>query len=114
MAELELLGKLETSVTDRNPALPAEMALQQNYPNPFNPTTTISYDLHHSAHVQLTIYDALGRQVRQLVNGQTNAGQHSVVWNGTDDQGKSVAAGLYFCRMEAGDFVEMIKLALVK
>jgi hypothetical protein len=114
MAELELLGKLPAAVEDRKSALPSEMTLQQNYPNPFNPTTTISYDLHHSAHVQLTIYDALGRQVNQLVDGQALAGQHSITWNGTNDQGQDVAAGLYFCRMQAGDTVEMIKLALVK
>jgi flagellar hook assembly protein FlgD len=62
----------------------------------------------------LVIYDILGRQVKQLVNEQMAAGRHSVVWDATDDQGQRVAAGLYFCRMEAEGIARQIKLVLVK
>ena len=84
------------------------------YPNPFNPRTTITYKLAHTTHVKLTIYDVLGRDVIQLVDKQKTAGQHNVVWDATDNHGERVAAGLYFCRMQAEDVVDVIKLALVK
>ena len=103
-----------TGVEDFNEALPTVISLSQNYPNPFNPTTTIAYDLPHTTHVNLTIYDILGKQVKQLINEQQVVGKYKVIWNTANDQGERVAAGLYFCRMEAEDFVDVIKLALVK
>jgi hypothetical protein len=95
-------------------AIPKEFSLQQNYPNPFNPTTTIAYDLPQSSHVRIAIYDILGRHVRKLIDTHKEAGHFQVLWDGTNDNHQPVAAGIYFCRMEAGDFTQAIKLALVK
>ena len=75
--------------------LPEEYALHQNYPNPFNPTTTLRYDLPEDATVSVVIYDMMGRQVRTLVSGQASAGYHSTLWNGTNDLGSTVSAGVY-------------------
>ena len=88
--------------------------LHQNFPNPFNPVTTIVYGLPKAAHVQLTIHDIQGRQVKQLVNTQQPAGQHKVSWDATNEYSERVAAGLYFCCMEAEGFHYVTKLALVK
>jgi flagellar hook assembly protein FlgD len=62
----------------------------------------------------MTIYDVLGRQVRTLVDGRQQAGNYQSVWDGTDKYDLPVAAGIYFCRMEAGVYAKVIKLALVK
>jgi hypothetical protein len=104
---------LTTDISNDNNHLPSRFHLYRNFPNPFNPRTTISFDIPHTAHVQLTIYDILGRQVRRLIDTQP-AGQHKITWDATDNYGQHVAAGLYFCRMEAGDYIKVIKLALVK
>ena len=89
-------------------------SLEQNYPNPFNPTTTITYDLARTAHVQLTIYDVLGRQVKRLVDKQKPTGQYNAIWDGTNDMGERAAAGLYFCRIKTEDYAQSIKLVLAK
>lgn len=94
--------------------LPVSYALRQNYPNPFNPTTTIDYALPNPGEVRLVIYDLLGRHIKTLVNAKQQAGQFQTIWNSTDEQNLPVATGVYLCRMEAGDFVKVIKLALVK
>jgi predicted phosphodiesterase len=103
--------------------------LWQNYPNPFNANTAISYRLSAVSQVRLVIYDILGRQVRTLVAAHQQAGSYQCVWDGTDKYDLPVAAGVYFCRMEAGNpstastnksgqagrrFVKVIKLALVR
>ena len=88
--------------------------LYQNYPDPFNPTTTIAYDLPHATNVQLNIYDALGRKIKTLVNNYQTAGHNSVTWDATNHLGEKVTTGLYFCRMQADDYVHVIKLLLTK
>jgi len=94
--------------------LPKQYALFQNYPNPFNPTTVIEYELPRPGHVRLAIYDVLGRHIRTLVDTQQPVGHFRTAWDGTDEYNMKMAAGVYFCRLEAGDFVKVIKLALVK
>lgn len=80
-----------------------DFTLRQNYPNPFNPSTSIEYSLRKQAAVTLAIYDALGRQVAVLVNGETqNAGDYMLKWNGLDDTDKEVPAGLYFIKLSGG------------
>jgi flagellar hook assembly protein FlgD len=78
------------------------------------PTTDIEYELPKSTHVRIAIFDMLGRHIKTLVNSRQPAGRFSTVWNGTDEQSLPIAAGLYFCKMEADDFAKVIKLALVK
>jgi len=88
--------------------------LEQNYPNPFNPATSIEYDLPKHGHVRLTIYDVLGRHIRTLVETRQQAGHFQTSWDGKNERNLPVTSGLYFCRMEAGEFVKVIKLALMR
>jgi len=88
--------------------------LDQNYPNPFNPTTTIEYALPKSDHVRIAIYDMLGRHVCTLVDSRQLAGQFQTSWDGRDEHNIPVAAGIYFYKMQAGDFVQVNKLAQVR
>ena len=89
--------------------IPGAFELAQNYPNPFNPSTTINYALPHTSFVALTVYNTLGQQVSQLVNEQQQAGYHDVVF-----RGDGLASGVYFYRIQAGDFVASKKLLLLK
>jgi len=84
-------------------------------PNPFNPRTVIHYDLPTEAPVRVSIYDAAGRHVATLVDDPAHApGRHEAIWDGRSANGRSVASGIYFCRMESGDFREVRKMALVR
>jgi hypothetical protein len=103
-----------TGIEEKVLNLPITCKLEQNHPNPFNPATSIEYDLPKPVQVRIVIYDILGRQVKMLENGRRSAGHYRITWDGTDDRNLPVAAGLYFCRMEAGDFVKTIKLALMR
>jgi len=88
--------------------------LQGNYPNPFNPTTTIAYQLTKSQPVNITVYNAKGQKVRNLLNSVITAGNHTVVWNGMDDHGKSVSSGIYYYRLSTADHSEVRKAILMK
>lgn len=93
---------------------PKEFRLFQNYPNPFNPVTTLHYDLPKRSDITLMIYDILGRQVRTLVQGMEEPGYKSVRWDGTNDLGQQVSAGVYLYRIEAGDFTQTRKMVLLR
>jgi hypothetical protein len=90
-------------------SLPKAFALTQNYPNPFNPSTTIKYDLPIESRVSLKVFDILGREVATLVNEDQKAGYKSTVWNGA-----GLASGIYYYRLQAGDFTATRKLLLLK
>jgi hypothetical protein len=83
--------------------------LSQNYPNPFNPTTTIEYTIPKSGFVSLKVYDILGREVKTLVHQQELPGIYKVQFNGSN-----LASGVYFYRIEAGEFVSSKKFVLLK
>jgi hypothetical protein len=89
--------------------LPDAFSLLQNYPNPFNPSTTIRYGLPHNAAVQLSIINTLGQQVALLQNGEQDAGYHEVRFDG-----KGVSSGVYYYRIQAGEFVQTKKLLLLR
>jgi len=99
---------------DETVIVPADYALGQNYPNPFNPATRIEFSIRAESDVRLTIYNLLGQTVRTLVSGRLDAGKHSILWDGRDDGGNDVASGLYFYRMQAGDFVTSKKMLKLK
>ena len=80
----------------------AELALRQNMPNPFATETTVSFALPERGHVELAVYDVAGRRVATIFSGEKGAGAHDVQWNGRDERGRLVSAGVYFCRIEAG------------
>lgn len=94
--------------------IPSEFALDQNYPNPFNPTTAIRFSLPESASVKLQIFDMTGRLVKTMVSGQVEAGVHTMTWNATDNAGAPVASGVYLYRIQAGNFVKVNKMTLLK
>jgi subtilisin family serine protease len=96
-----------------------QTALFQNYPNPFNPETWIPYRLANDAHVVIWIYDSAGCLIRELNLGQRKAGFYldkdkAAYWDGKNSLGEQVASGAYFYQLEAGDFVAIRKLAIVK
>ena len=96
-------------------ALPLANSLSQNYPNPFNPETTIPYALSSDAIVSLTIYNIAGQVVRKLVDGEVlAAGQYQAVWDGRSESGASVASGMYFYLIHAGDYVAKRKMVLLR
>jgi hypothetical protein len=94
--------------------VPETYDLGQNYPNPFNPSTTISYALPEQGHVSLIVYDALGREVTRLVDNVESEGYHSIQWSGVNSAGSQVSTGVYFYRLQAGDFNQIRKMVLVK
>ena len=94
--------------------VPADYALHQNYPNPFNPHTTIRFDTAQDGPVEIGVYNVTGQLVRQLVSGNRPAGSYEMSWNGHNDKGAAVPSGIYFCRMTAGQFTEIKKMALIK
>jgi hypothetical protein len=96
-------------VTGVEELVPVHYSLSQNYPNPFNPSTVISYGLPRSSHVLLEVYDALGKLVETLVEKNHEPGQYQVR---LDAEG--LAAGVYYYRLTAGDFVSTKKLLLIK
>ena len=93
---------------------PLEYALAQNYPNPFNPSTRINFTVPVQVETKLIVYDILGRQVKSLVNDVLHAGEHFVQWDGTNGSGLSVASGVYFVRMTAGQFEKTTKMMLMR
>ena len=95
--------------------LPQQPTLDTNYPNPFNPTTVIPFALPGaSGNVNLHIYNLLGQRVRSLVAGPMPAGFHTIVWNGRDDAGRSMAAGMYISELRTSEFRQTRKMTLVK
>jgi hypothetical protein len=94
--------------------VPNHFELNQNQPNPFNPATEIRYQLPTATHVNPTIYNLLGQQVRLLIDQQQEAGFHSVHWDGNDDNGTSVASGMYLYTIGAGEFKQVKKMLLLR
>jgi hypothetical protein len=97
------------SVKENSSQLPKTFLLAQNYPNPFNPGTMIQFELPSAGFTTLTIYDALGREVEQVVNQNYQAGTHSVRWDA-----KNKTTGIYFYRLHSGSFVQTKKMIFVK
>ena len=95
-------------------SLPKNIALEQNYPNPFNPSTQIRYALPEAAHVTLTVFNALGQEVRRLVHREQPAGFHVVTWNGRDRSGNHVPSGVYHYRLQVGEHVTTKRMTLAK
>jgi hypothetical protein len=88
---------------------PLVFSLESNYPNPFNPTTTIAFTLPEPERVKLTVFDLQGNAVATLVNGRTEAGRHTAVFDGA-----GLPSGVYFYRLEAGNSTETRQLVLLK
>ncbi len=102
------------NVGEKSAVSPERWELNAAYPNPFNPTTQISFRVGTTGHVELAVYDVLGRQVARLVNRQLNAGHHHVQWDGRSEGGLSVSSGIYFYRLQSGDVNLTRKMMLLK
>jgi flagellar hook assembly protein FlgD len=94
--------------------IPTTTALAQNYPNPFNPETTIRFSLKERQKVRLIIFDITDQRVRTLVDDELSVGEQAISWDGRDQYGKSVASGIYFYELAAGNQVERKKMTLVR
>ena len=94
--------------------LPDEFSLQQNFPNPFNPNTTIRYTLPKQTKVSLDIYNIRGELVNTLISKSQEAGYYQLIWNGTNEHGKTVSAGMYLYRISTSAFTATKKMVLLK
>lgn len=111
---IKIISGFSTAVEDAGlPPVP-ELALYPNFPNPFNPETTLRFALPKAAEVRLDIYNVKGQLVKTLAEGQMEAGNRQLVWNGKDANGMEVGSGIYLCRLVSGNLSRSVKLALVK
>tara|TARA_B100000575_G_scaffold27000_1_gene18229 strand:- start:37269 stop:39185 length:1917 start_codon:yes stop_codon:yes gene_type:complete len=95
--------------------IPLNFELYKNYPNPFNPQTKIIFGIPHEADIRITIYDILGRKMKEFNYENLNAGKHSITWNAKDDFTNNVAPGIYFCQLKSNTgYTETIKMILLK
>lgn len=106
--------EVETTRLDELLMQPTDYRLDQNVPNPFNPETTISYQLPAAQRVLVSVYTSLGQEVRTLVDEVQDVGAYTVRWDGRDAVGRQVASGVYFYRMQAGDFSDVKRMMLLK
>ena len=124
LADVQGLSKgpgnnLITGIKDNNKPIngPQDFQLLQNYPNPFNPNTVISFTVPGNMsgnNVELTVYDIQGRLVKKLVNDKLPAGNYLLKWEGTNDYGKKVVSGVYFCRGKINNKTITLKMVLLK
>ncbi|MBD3223189.1 MAG: T9SS type A sorting domain-containing protein [Caldithrix sp.] len=103
-----------SQVDELKQTVPAQFALKGAYPNPFNPKTTIQYQLSHSRHVQIDIFNALGKHVVSLLDNKIPEGRHRINWEGTDRSDTPLNSGIYFVRMRAGNFEQVQKVIMIK
>ena len=113
-SENVLVATFTNSTLSIDETAPQQFALYDNYPNPFNPSTRLSYNIAEQVRVNITIFDAVGREVIKLFDGIQNPGFQNVVWNGKDQFGQNVPAGIYIYRMNAGGFISTKKMVLLK
>ncbi len=90
------------------------LLLGQNYPNPFNPSTTIAFQLPQAGPVALKVFNIAGQLVKTLIDEEKGIGEHTVIWNGTNEVGADVPSGIYFYRLQAGEFSETKRMTLLK
>lgn len=111
-----VFNRYETEVIEKPfvTEIPQSFVLYQNYPNPFNHTTAIKYHLHKATKVVLKIYDLLGQEINTMVNDNEIAGEKLVVWDSKNLNGQFVNSGIYFCRLQVGDEVQVQKMSLLK
>jgi hypothetical protein len=100
--------RIDTKVKT-SPSVVSSYKLEQNYPNPFNPSTKITFELAKSEKVKLAVYNLLGEQVAELVNGMMSASSHTITFNA-----QNLASGIYFYKLEAGSTTFAKKMVLLK
>lgn len=103
-----------TNTVEAVAALPTTFALSQNYPNPFNPVTNISYQVPAKTHITLTVFNSVGQKIKTLTDEVKEAGYYNITWDGKDSRNTGVAAGIYFYRIQGGDFISTKKMIYLK
>jgi hypothetical protein len=93
---------------------PDDYTLCQNYPNPFNTSSNIQYRIPMEGLVILKIFNILGQDVRTLIDKPQSAGSYVVLWDGRDDAGQELSSGVYFCRLQAGEHAQTVKMVLLR
>ena len=109
-----LTASVEWLNNQKGETLPIAFKLHQNYPNPFNPKTKINYDIPNYSNVNIVIIDLSGSEIKSLVNKKHTSGRYSITWNGTNNNGDKVAAGMYLYKIQSGSFTKMEKMILLK
>ena len=110
LKQVDLDGTYEFSnIVNVDITTPIEFELSQNYPNPFNPSTSIKFSIPEGSQVSLKIYNSLGQEIKTLVNRFMEAGVHTVNFNAVD-----LNSGMYFYRLNAGEFTQVRKMTLIK
>ena len=108
-------GDTTVNVVDSDfSTVPEKFAVHNNFPNPFNPSTHFSFDLPAMMATEVTVWNLLGQQVRTLHTGELPAGQHTARFDGRNDAGQPIPSGVYFYRVQAGQFVSTHKMMLLK
>ena len=95
-------------------AINATMVLQDNFPNPFYSETTIAFSLKKPSHVTISVYNVSGQKIRTLLDRNCNAKEYTVIWDGSDENGNSVSSGIYFYKMNIGQYTFAEKMILMK
>jgi flagellar hook assembly protein FlgD len=106
--------QLGTVIDERYSFRPTAVSLEQNYPNPFNGQTTIAYKLPQAASVELTIYNMAGQRIKNVVDKKQSAGRHQVFWDGTDEDGRRVGSGVFFCRLSTDIQGQTRRMVLIR
>ncbi|MEN8193482.1 MAG: FlgD immunoglobulin-like domain containing protein [Bacteroidota bacterium] len=111
---LKLVSHKPTTIDNRTGQIINKYQLFNNYPNPFNPDTIISYQLPQRASVKLKVFDMLGREIKTLVNVEQNRGVYKVTWDGNNSFGNQVVSGIYYIKMESGNYFDTKKMVLLR
>lgn len=104
----------QVSVNNIGSNIPDKYSLSQNYPNPFNPSTRIKFQLKEAGFVKLKVYNLIGSEIATLVNGNLQAGEYEVPFNVNQLENKNISSGVYFYRLETGDFIQTKKMVVIK
>lgn len=105
---------VEIEIQYETPNMPLNYMLSQNYPNPFNPATIIKFSIPKDEFVTVKVYDIIGREIKTLFSGNSNAGMYTLNWDGDDNTGMLVSSGTYIYRMTAGEYTESKKMIYLK
>jgi hypothetical protein len=106
-------GNIITKVNDLPKDNNDSFRLSQNYPNPFNPDTKITYKLEKRSSIELTVYDALGKEIKKLENTIKAPGSYTATWNGKDKNGLRVSSGIYFYTLKVNNNTSTKKMILI-
>ena len=112
--DLEFQEAYTGTSSDDVTVTPTADLLAQNYPNPFNPTTTIAYNMVEDGNVSIEVFNIKGQIVKTLLNEHMTVGDHTLVWNGTDNNNRVVSSGIYFYKMKSGNYSSTKKMILMK